>query len=77
MTWGTSPEMVTGIDGTVPAPEDFKDPVKSEGVARALQYGELPLEEWYGQPAAGIGEALLALKAVSYTHLTLPTSDLV
>jgi 3-isopropylmalate/(R)-2-methylmalate dehydratase large subunit len=38
VTWGTSPEMVTGIDGTVPAPEDFKDPVKSEGVARALQY---------------------------------------
>ncbi|MDK9702753.1 MAG: 3-isopropylmalate dehydratase large subunit [Sulfuritalea sp.] len=38
VTWGTSPEMVTGIDGTVPAPEDFKDPIKSEGVARALQY---------------------------------------
>jgi 3-isopropylmalate/(R)-2-methylmalate dehydratase large subunit len=38
VTWGTSPEMVTGIDGTVPAPEDFKDPVKREGVARALQY---------------------------------------
>jgi 3-isopropylmalate/(R)-2-methylmalate dehydratase large subunit len=38
VTWGTSPEMVTGIDDTVPAPEDFKDPVKSEGVARALQY---------------------------------------
>ena len=38
VTWGTSPEMVTGIDGAVPAPEDFSDPVKSEGVARALQY---------------------------------------
>ena len=38
VTWGTSPEMVTGIDGTVPAPEDFSDPVKGEGVARALQY---------------------------------------
>ncbi|MCF8197141.1 MAG: 3-isopropylmalate dehydratase large subunit [Sulfuritalea sp.] len=38
VTWGTSPEMVTGIDGEVPAPEDFKDPVKSEGVTRALQY---------------------------------------
>ena len=37
VTWGTSPEMVTGF-GSVPAPEDFKDPVKSEGVARALQY---------------------------------------
>jgi 3-isopropylmalate/(R)-2-methylmalate dehydratase large subunit len=38
VTWGTSPEMVTGIDGAVPAPEDFSDPVKSEGVARALNY---------------------------------------
>jgi 3-isopropylmalate/(R)-2-methylmalate dehydratase large subunit len=38
VTWGTSPEMVTGIDGRVPAPEDFADPVKREGVARALQY---------------------------------------
>ena len=38
VTWGTSPEMVTGIDGQVPAPEDFSDPVKREGVARALQY---------------------------------------
>ena len=26
------------IDGAVPAPEDFADPVQREGVARALQY---------------------------------------
>ena len=38
VTWGTSPEMVSGIDGVVPAPEDFIDPVKREGVERALQY---------------------------------------
>ncbi|CAB1367902.1 3-isopropylmalate dehydratase large subunit [Denitratisoma oestradiolicum] len=38
VTWGTSPEMVADIDGAVPAPEDFTDPVKREGVARALQY---------------------------------------
>ncbi len=38
VTWGTSPEMVSGIDGAVPAPEDFSDPVKREGVARALDY---------------------------------------
>ena len=38
VTWGTSPEMVCGIRGDVPAPEDFSDPVKREGVARALQY---------------------------------------
>lgn len=38
VTWGTSPEMVTTIDGAVPSPEDFADPVKRDGVARALQY---------------------------------------
>ena len=38
VTWGTSPEMVTDIDNCVPAPEDFADPVKREGVERALQY---------------------------------------
>ena len=38
VTWGTSPEMVTTIDGAVPSPDDFTDPVKREGVARALQY---------------------------------------
>ncbi|HEX5393001.1 MAG TPA: 3-isopropylmalate dehydratase large subunit [Rhodocyclaceae bacterium] len=38
VTWGTSPEMVLSINDAVPAPEDFTDPVKREGVARALQY---------------------------------------
>lgn len=38
VTWGTSPEMVVAVGGSVPAPEDFADPVKREGVARALQY---------------------------------------
>ena len=38
VTWGTSPEMVASINDIVPAPEDFAEPVKREGVARALQY---------------------------------------
>jgi len=38
VTWGTSPEMVVGVDAAVPSPEDFSDPVKREGVARALEY---------------------------------------
>ena len=38
VTWGTSPEMVVGVSGAVPAPEDFVDPIKREGVERALQY---------------------------------------
>ena len=36
VTWGTSPEMVTTIDGSVPDPEAERDPVKREGIERAL-----------------------------------------
>jgi 3-isopropylmalate/(R)-2-methylmalate dehydratase large subunit len=38
VTWGTSPEMVTTIDGSVPDPEAERDPVKREGIERALDY---------------------------------------
>ena len=38
VTWGTSPEMVCGIDGRVPDPDKEKDSVRREGVERALQY---------------------------------------
>ncbi len=38
VTWGTSPEMVTGIDGKVPEPSREADPVKRESIERALQY---------------------------------------
>ena len=38
VTWGTSPEMVTTIDGSVPDPAAERDPVKREGIERALDY---------------------------------------
>jgi 3-isopropylmalate/(R)-2-methylmalate dehydratase large subunit len=38
VTWGTSPEMVTTIDGAVPDPDAEKDPVRREGIERALKY---------------------------------------
>jgi 3-isopropylmalate/(R)-2-methylmalate dehydratase large subunit len=38
VTWGTSPEMVTTIDGQVPDPQAETDPVKREAAERALQY---------------------------------------
>ncbi len=38
VTWGTSPEMVTSIDGRVPDPEREKDPVKRDAIERALKY---------------------------------------
>ena len=38
VTWGTSPEMVTDIDGVVPDPEEAEDRVAREGIGRALHY---------------------------------------
>jgi 3-isopropylmalate/(R)-2-methylmalate dehydratase large subunit len=41
VTWGTSPEMVVGIDGRVPDPAMEADQVKANGMRRALQYMDL------------------------------------
>ena len=38
VTWGTSPEMVLGIDGQVPDPDKEKDPNKRDAIERALSY---------------------------------------
>jgi len=38
VTWGTSPEMVTTIDGTVPTLDDAADEVERSGFERAYQY---------------------------------------
>jgi len=38
VTWGTSPEDVAPIGGTVPAPESFADPSKQEAVRKSLDY---------------------------------------
>ncbi len=38
VTWGTSPEMVTTVDGCVPDPARESDPVKRGGMERALAY---------------------------------------
>ena len=54
VTWGTSPEMVTGVTGRVPNPASIDDPVKRDGVERALKYmglspdmpiGEIPVDQ--------------------------------
>jgi len=41
VSWGTSPEMVVAIDGSVPDPERESDPVKQEGMRNALAYMDL------------------------------------
>ena len=41
VTWGTSPEMVTSINGIVPDPAQIEDNVKREGIEKALKYMDL------------------------------------
>jgi len=38
VTWGTSPEMVLPVGSAVPNPENETDPVKAQGMRRALEY---------------------------------------
>ncbi len=38
VTWGTSPEMVLPIDGTIPSPEDLGNALQREATERALAY---------------------------------------
>jgi 3-isopropylmalate/(R)-2-methylmalate dehydratase large subunit len=41
VTWGTSPEMVTPVDGHVPDPDQESDPVKRDAMCKALEYMDL------------------------------------
>ena len=41
VTWGTSPGMVTTIDGTVPSPEDAPSEADKKSFTRALEYMDL------------------------------------
>jgi 3-isopropylmalate/(R)-2-methylmalate dehydratase large subunit len=50
VTWGTSPEMVTTINGRVPDPADASSEVKSQDWTRALEYMGLQANT----PIAGI-----------------------
>jgi len=50
VTWGTSPEMVVAIDAMVPDPDAEDDPVKADGMRKALAY--MGLEA--GTPINGI-----------------------
>ena len=51
VSWGTSPEMVASIDGSVPAPDDFDDPMQREATTHALKYMGLAA----GTPITDIG----------------------
>jgi 3-isopropylmalate/(R)-2-methylmalate dehydratase large subunit len=41
VTWGTNPGQGVALDGVVPSPEDFADPVERAAAARALAYIDL------------------------------------
>ena len=45
VTWGTSPEMVTGVDGCTPDPAKAADALKADGWRRALNYMGLAAEQ--------------------------------
>ncbi len=45
VTWGTSPEMVVGIDGATPNPERFPDAQEADGIRRALEYMGLSADQ--------------------------------
>lgn len=51
VSWGTNPAQVIGLDGSVPSPDDFADPIQRDAAARALQY--MSLAE--GTPMRDIG----------------------
>ena len=38
VSWGTNPGQVAPIDGAVPDPDDFADPVERDAAERALEY---------------------------------------
>jgi len=38
ITWGTTPGQVTSVDGFVPSPDDFSDPIEKESCVKALAY---------------------------------------
>ena len=41
VTWGTSPEMVTSVNGKVPDPANEADPIRRDAIVRALKYMDL------------------------------------
>ena len=41
VTWGTNPGQVTRVDGNVPTPDDFSDPVDKQSAELALEYMDL------------------------------------
>ncbi len=45
VTWGTSPEMVVGIDGATPNPGDCTDAQEADGIRRALEYMGLSADQ--------------------------------
>lgn len=50
VSWGTSPEMVTDVNGSVPDPDKESDPVRRQGIESALEYMGLRA----GQPISDI-----------------------
>lgn len=65
ITWGTSPEMVVNLNDSVPDPNQEQDPIKQEGMRRALDY--MGLEA--GTPMASVSLDLVFIGSCTNSRI--------
>ena len=66
VSWGTNPEMVAPVTGTVPDPESFANPAQRESISRALAYMDLQA----GTPITDIRPSKIFIGSCSNARLS-------
>ena len=62
VTWGTTPAMVVGVDGVVPAPDGFADPQAVPRLPQSkaeLMAGRIPLDQQHAVTPDGLHEVVI------------------